>query len=1002
LTHHVPVRSAHKPAIGWLFALLLVSRAAFALNLAADISQYAHTAWKIRDGFIDSPIRAITQTADGYLWLGTEDGLFRFDGVKVARWQPPAGTALPSTFVRSLLSSRDGTLWIGTLAGLASVKEGRVTNYPALAGMGINGLAEDHEGVVWAGVTAVPFGRVCAIRGASVTCGGDVGRWATTVQEVGGYVWAATEAGLWRWSPGAPQRYRLNGSLNSIVQAFTPDGTGGLLVTTPSGLHQFRAGSDAGTVLSVNRRGESIESVLRDRDGGVWMGTNKGLVHFRNGRTESFSRSDGLSGDVVPVLFEDREGTIWAASSDGLDRFRDYVVLTFSERQGLSTGFDGAVLGARDGSVWLMSNGGRQLMRWHNGGLSVVSSPGATDRRVGSFFEDSRDRIWVSATDRLGYFDHERFVTVPGMAGGNVNAIAEDAHGNLWVAYWTLGLFRLGRGGDVQQIPWSRFSRQAPASGLAADPARGGLWLGFTNGGVAYWADEQVRASYSAANGLGAGRVNDLRVERDSGVWVATAGGLSRIKDGGIVTMTRRHGLPCDGVNAIIDDGAGSLWLYLTCGLAKIARDDLAAWAAASANNPQALPAIHATVFNSTDGLRSLTSLSSYTPHATRSADGRLWLATFDGVSVLDPHHLPFNQLPPPVHVEQVVANRIAHDVASLGGGPLQLPPLTGDLQIDYTALSLVAPERVMFRYKLEGWDADWREAGTRRQAFYTNLPPRTYRFRVTASNNSGVWNDTGASLEIAIAPRYYQTAWFWPLVAGVVLASLWGTHRLRVRVVEKHEREITVLNERLMKAQEQERMRIAGELHDGVAQEMLAVTMMLGTAKRRMPADSPAMATLDKIQQKMIQVGTDIRQISHDLHPPVLQEAGLPEAIRSYCQEFTATSGIAIGCDADEGARKLSRGAALALYRILQEALGNAVKHAGAKRMSVRLTQSDGGVTLTVSDNGVGFDRTRVAPSAGMGLVTMRERASQLGGTFDIESAPTRGTTVTVTIPFR
>ena len=999
---HVPVRSAHRPAIGSIFALLLVSRAAFALNPAADISQYAHTAWKIRDGFIDSPVNAITQTADGYLWLGTEDGLFRFDGVKVARWQPPAGKALPSTFVRSLLSSRDGTLWIGTLAGLASVKEGRVTNYPALAGMGINGLAEDHEGVVWVGVTAVPYGRVCAIRGASVTCRGDVGRWATTVQEVGGYVWAATGAGLWRWSPGVPQRYRMNDPLNSLVQAFTPDGTGGLLVTTPSGLRRFRAGSDEGTVVSVNRRRESIQSVLRDRDGAAWIGTDKGLLHFHNGRTDVFSRSDGLSGDLVSMLFEDREGTIWAASPSGLDRFRDYAAITLSERQGLVATPVGAVLGAADGSVWLTTDNLRQLVRWHNGRLSMVSSPSAADRRVGSFFEDSRGRIWVSATDRFGYFEHERFVTIPGMAGGNVNAMAEDAHGNLWVAYWTLGLFRLSGGGDVQQIPWSRFARQDPASTLAVDSMNGGLWVGFTNGGVAYWADGQVRASYSAANGLGAGRVNDLRVERGADVWVATAGGLSRINDGGIMTMTRRHGLPCDGVNSIIDDGAGSLWLYLTCGLAKIARDDLAAWAAASANNPQAQPVIHATVFNSADGIRSLTGLSSYSPHATRSADGRLWLATVDGVTVLDPHHLPFNQLPPPVHVEQVVANRTAHDVASLGGGPLQLPPLTSDLQIDYTGLSLVAPEQVMFRYKLEGWDPDWREAGTRRQAFYTNLPPRTYRFRVTASNNNGVWNDTGASLDIAIAPRYYQTAWFWPLVAGLVLASLWAAHRLRVRVVEKHEREITVLNEQLMKAQEQERMRIAGELHDGVAQEMLAVTMMLGTARRRMPADSPALPTIDKIQQKMIQVGTDIRQISHDLHPPVLQEAGLPEAIRSYCQEFTVTSGIAIACDADDGARKLSRGAALALYRILQEALGNAAKHAGARRVSVRLTQTNGGVTLTVSDNGVGFDRTRVTPSAGMGLITMRERASQLGGTFDIESAPTRGTTVTVTIPFR
>jgi signal transduction histidine kinase len=263
------------------------------------------------------------------------------------------------------------------------------------------------------------------------------------------------------------------------------------------------------------------------------------------------------------------------------------------------------------------------------------------------------------------------------------------------------------------------------------------------------------------------------------------------------------------------------------------------------------------------------------------------------------------------------------------------------------------------------------------------------------------VWNEAGAFVDFSIAPAYYQTTWFLVLSASTVLALFWGAHRLRLRIVEKHEREITSLNERLMKAQEQERIRIAGELHDGVMQQMLAVTMMLGTAKRR-TSDSDTKTSLEKIQDKLIQAGTDIRQLSHDLHPPILQEAGLPDALRSHCEQFSASSGIPVACDADDAARELSRGAALALFRIAQEALGNAAKYAHATRITVRLTRSADDVSLTVSDDGVGFEPSGLGTSGGLGLVMMRERASQLNGTFEFESARGRGTTIRVVIPFR
>ena len=358
--------------------------------------------------------------------------------------------------------------------------------------------------------------------------------------------------------------------------------------------------------------------------------------------------------------------------------------------------------------------------------------------------------------------------------------------------------------------------------------------------------------------------------------------------------------------------------------------------------------------------------------------------------------------MPPPVHIETVTVDRRTYEAGSSATAVLRLPPLTRDLQIDYTALSLVAPESNRFRYRLEGRDTDWQDVGTRRQAFYSDLSPGQYRFRVIASNNDGVWNEEGASVDFEIAPAYYQTTWFMALVAGMLLTLVWAAHRLRLRIVETHEREITALNEKLMSAQEQERIRIAGELHDGVMQQMLAATMLLGSAKRRIDAGSDAHVTIDKAQQKLVQAGTEIRQLSHDLHPPALQELGLADALRAHCEDFSATSGIPITCDAENRVNELSRGAALALFRIVQEALGNAAKHSQATRISVGLTRVADEVTLTVADNGVGFDRNRLTTSGGLGLITMRERAGQLNGKFEFTTAPGRGTTITVVIPFR
>ena len=284
---------------------------------------------------------------------------------------------------------------------------------------------------------------------------------------------------------------------------------------------------------------------------------------------------------------------------------------------------------------------------------------------------------------------------------------------------------QLAGDGRVQPTPWSALGHKDPALALAVDPSGRGLWIGFQQGGILNFVDGRAGASYSAANGLGEGGVNGLRFDRDGTLWAATEDGLSRLKNGRVATLNSSNGLRCDAVHWVLEDNGHSFWLYTTCGLARIARSDLDAWSAAVDKDPGAKPAIHATVFDSSDGVRSIDDNGGYTPHAARSSDGRIWFLPSDGASFIDPGHIPFNRLVPPVRVERITANHKTYDAPFDEEARLALPPLIRDLEIDYTALRLVAPERVQFRYKLEGWDPDWQDAGTRRQATYGNLPPR-------------------------------------------------------------------------------------------------------------------------------------------------------------------------------------------------------------------------------------------------------------------------------------
>ena len=999
-----PRRRRSLPNAVLLTGLLLAwSPCAFALNPALDVSQYAHMSWRIREGFTKGVIVSMAQTPDGYLWLGTEYGLVRFDGVRTVPWQPPSNQHLPSSEIDRLLAARDGTLWIGTSKGLVSWRDGRVTEYPEIGEYKVVTLLEDRDGTVWVGVLSFfSPANLCAIRNGRVQCFGQDGRLGVGVlslyEDSKGTLWAGVQDGLWRWKPGSPQFYPVpDQDPNFGIEGLAEGNDGALLIATDRGIRRLVDGNIEPYPLPGPARRFNPRFLLRDRDGGLWIGTvGEGAIHVHDGRADVFAQSDGLSSQGVVNLFEDREGNIWVGTFDGLDRFRELAIPTFSVKQGLSNPLTWAVLAARDGSVWLATAG--DLNRWQNAQITTFARRDGklTGVAARSLFQDSRGRVWVSTPREFGYLESDRLVPVRGAPSGATDAIAEDTAGNLWIANRDAGLFRLFRGNVVQQISWAKLGRKQSAGALAGDPVRGGLWIGFFEGGIAYFRDGQVRASYSPEDGLGEGHVSGLRFDDDGTLWAATEGGLSRLKDGRLATLSSKNGLPCDSVYWTMEDDAHARWLYTTCGLVRIVRSELDAWLA----DPKRT--VQVTAFDYSDGVRISATYFGFGPQVAKTPDGKLWFRSLDGVSVIDPQHLAFDKTPPPVHIEQIIADRTTYDATSYAKGQLLLPALISDVQIDYTALSLAAPEKLHFRYKLEGWDQEWQDVGDRRKAFYNNLPPRNYRFRVMARNNSGVWNEVGAFLDFSVAPAYYQTIWFRALVV-VALASVIATlYRMRVR------RLALQFNAR-MEERVNERTRIARDLHDTLLQSFHGVVLRFQAAALLLP-DRPAEAreTLDTAVDLAARAIVEGRDAVMGLRPQTIANNDLAEVMSALGDELSAGDRAPqppphFRVRVEGTPRDLATLVRDEVYWIAREALRNAFQHGRAAGIEVEIRYDLRQFRLRVRDDGKGIEPAVFAEGGRVGhygLAGMRERAELLGGELAVWSQPNAGTEMELSLP--
>jgi len=875
---------------------------------------------------------------------------------------------------------------------------------------------------VWAGAFGVPKGKLCAIRPGAVRCYGEdgsLGQWVWSLYEDSqGRLWAGAETGLWQRQPGLPRRYPVPHSIET-AQALA-EGSDGAVLLIAEGVWQFGQGRINEYPLTTPAAGLTTPvNVFRDRDGGLWIGTlQRGLVRVYQGQGSWFAQGDGLSDNRILCFFEDREGSIWVGTAEGLDRFRQWAVSSISMKQGLSSPSVWSVVAGRDGSVWLSTLDG--LNRWNNGrvthyhaanvgervraawqampaserlvrerNFTEVFDPGLPDDRAGSLYEDDLGRIWVSTPVGIARFEGRRFTRIRELPAGWVNVISGDNHGGVWISYQDHGLVHWAGGKVVEGIPWSALGGNVIAAAVVSDPMQGGLWLGFFDGGLMYVKDGQVGARYGEKDGLGKGFVMGLQLDRDGTLWAATEGGLSRLKEGRIATLTTANGLPCDTVHWA-EELDGSFWLYTPCGLLRVPRTELEAWSADPTRKVQF------TIFDSSDGVKVHARLTGYTPHVSKAPDGKLWFAHFESVSVIDPLHLPVNQLPPPVHIEKITIDEKTYEAKN----GLRLPPRVRSLAVDYTALSLIAPEKVRFRYKLENQNRNWHEVVNDREVQYTNLAPGTYRFLVKACNNSGLWNEDGASVEFVILPAWYQASWFRILCAATLLALLWAAYLLRIRHLA-HQFNLT------LEARVAERTRIARDLHDTLLQSFQGLLPRFQAAIHKLPKDAmDARTTLEAAVEQASAAIAEGRDAVQGLRLSTVESNDLALAIRTVGEELASANTVQPSPNfkvvVEGTTRNLHPILRDEIYRLAAEALRNAFCHAAAQNVEVEIRYDENNFRLRVRDDGKGI-HPEVLRTDGReghyGLHGMKERAALVGGKVTIWSEVGSGTEIELTI---
>jgi signal transduction histidine kinase/ligand-binding sensor domain-containing protein len=979
----------------WLLACALSG-----LWCGLALAQYRFDVWTTEQGLPQNSVLAIAQTADGYLWLATYNGLVRFDGVRFTVFNKHNTPAFSTSRLSELYEDPSGALWISTvMGGVLRYQHGVFTAFTREQGLPHNNIIGAQSGpdgaplifteagaVWWRAGRFVPY----EVRGSFEELWIHLGRSGTH--------WLLDKRGLHARKEGRNTSYALPVDRATLPLAKIYEDRSGALWLAPP--HQGVFKIKDGVVTDYNQRLKlklpaTIFRMLEDRDGSLWFGTlDSGLIHFREGSDETtavYTTTSGLSSNAIRGLWQDREGTLWIGTDGGgLNRMTRQFISGYSEAQGLAGNVVHGVCEDRAGNVWATTQAG--LGKISQGGVTnYAPGKGAGKlplRGLQVLHEDRAGRLWIGGWDGLCFFKDGVFsAAIPNL---NVHAIHEDRQGNLWVGTH-YGLVRFKDG--VQTLYQTKDGLPNDIIRVIHEDRQGALWLG-TEGGLVKHQDGRFTV-FMTKDGLVNERVWSIYEDADGVFWLGTFdGGLSRFKDGRFTNYTMTQGLYDNGAFQILEDNSRHMWLSCYRGLYRVSKQQLNDFAAGK------IPAITSTAYGKADGMLSSDCNGGRQPSGVKTRDGRLWFTTLKGVAVVNPDEMTANSLPPPVLLEGATLDRARAEIQD----GLLVRPGQSNLALNYTALSFIKPEQIRFKYQLLGQDPAWVEAGGGRTANYSYLRPGHYTFKVIAANSDGIWNNAGAQLQITVLPAFYQTWWFRLLALLAIAGSIGLVFKRRLDQAHRARRTQEEFSRRLIDSQEQERKRIAAELHDSLGQNLLVIKNYALMGLNAANGEHPTREHLNEISDSASLAIEEVRQIAHNLRPYQLERLGLTNTLQTMLRQIANASDIGFTVEVDALDGLLSKEEEISLYRIVQEAINNILKHSGASEASIRIKRAGDEIQMTIADDGRGFKLEPAGQAElqkrGFGLTGSAERVRMLGGNQTIHSAPGQGTTILITIP--
>ncbi len=950
--------------------------------------RHAVSRWEMKDGLPLNKVRALAQTPDGYLWVGTLNGLARFDGVRFRVFDAANTPALRHDGIESLAVDAQGRLWIGDTTGSVTVFAAgvfrRIALPPEWPGKPLLRLVATPDGAVWA---VNDEGTAICIRDDTPPTFAPLRAHPSLFAvDREGVAWMAAAGRLHRIDESGRATPAAGLALPGAWQALFPSPTGGLWILHEGRLRRWHEGewvedrgrSDWGTIV--------LAAFLQTRDGRIFGGSFKEGVRIQHpdGAIERLDQTAGLGHNWAYCLFEDREGTVWVGTGNGglhglnprrvamvdaSDHWRNSAVLS--------------VAPAASGGLWIGTEGGGVYRLQGETVTNLPQRSGIWQGVATSVLEDRSGNLWVGtwSTGLRRMEDGELRPAYRATGGRNaVLTVFESRHGDIWVGTRD-GPGRL-RGDEWDWFDEEPALRGGPVRCFAEEPD-GTLWCGRDDGSLVRIGRDGVRR-YGRDEGLAGEQVRTLFVDPDGSLWVGTRRGLGRWRDGRFTLLTTGHGLPHDVICQILDDGAGHLWIGSLGGIFRAARADLHRAADGKADTVPCLVCDHSS------GLATLELSGLSQPAGCRTPDGRLWFATGMGLASLDPAAVRANPLPPPVLIEEVLVDGVV-----LPAGPgdvVHVPPGGRRFEFRYTGLSLTNPGRVGFRHRLRGLHEDWYDADTRRAAVYAQLAPGRYEFQVTARSADGAWNEAGATLAVSVLPQFWQTWWFrssaW--AGSVVLAGL----GVAMIVRQRSRRRLAALERQ--RTLEHERGRIARDIHDDLGSSLTRIVMLSESARAGVDPPEQVSAHLDEINQTSRELTVRMGEIVWAVNPEHDTLDSFANFAGNHARAFLARAGVRCRLDVPVALPALPLDSSVRhhLFLAFKEAVHNAARHAGATSVHITLTFSSDQLALEVQDDGRGFEPAAAAGS-GQGLANMARRLAELGGNCEIRSSPGHGCTV-------